>query len=282
MNLLHITDVHFGPYHWAVDDDLVLERLNAFNADIVLNTGDMTSDSLQVEFQQMHAFLSKLRCPNVVSILGNHDKYSKRSHEMFREYIYDGQFIQPKDKSKIKKDKVFFSPVNMRLTDYFTEVNFLRKFEVNGETVLFVCVDTTLFQNDEGFVEEQILASLKEEVANTKHDRLLMLTHHPILDSDEDPLINTKRMTDFALDIGIEATFCGHTHELEMVELSNIIEGKSFRQFMIGSLSSVNIHRESNMFCTYENFGTPDEVITVIRMLPTENGVEFVETIVGR
>ncbi len=282
MNLLHITDVHFGPYHWAVDDDLVLERLNAFNADIVLNTGDMTSDSLQVEFQQMQAFLSKLRCPNVVSILGNHDKYSKRSHEMFREYIYDGQFIQPKDKTKIKKDKVFFSPVNMRLADYFTEVNFLRKFEVNGETVLFVCVDTTLFQNDEGFVEEQILASLKDEVAYTKHDRLLMLTHHPILDSDEDPLINTKRMTDFALDIGIEATFCGHTHELEIVELSNIIEGKSFRQFMIGSLSSVNIHRESNMFCTYENFGTPDEVITVIRMLPTENGVEFVETIVGR
>jgi len=67
-----------------------------------------------------------------------------------------------------------------------------------------------------------------------------------------------------------------------MVELSNLIEGKGFRQFMIGSLSSVNIHRESNMFCTYENFGTPDEVITVIRMFPTESGVEFVETIVGR
>ena len=48
MNLLHITDIHFGPYHWAVDDELVLARLNAFDADIVLNTGDMTSDSLQV------------------------------------------------------------------------------------------------------------------------------------------------------------------------------------------------------------------------------------------
>ena len=281
MNLLHITDIHFGPYHWAVDDELVLARLNAFDADIVLNTGDMTSDSLQVEFQQMQGFLSKLECTNVVSILGNHDKYSKRSHEMFREYIYDGQFIQPKDKAKIKKDKVFFSPINMRIGDYFTDVNFLRRFEVNGEIVLFVCIDTTLFQSDFGFVEEQILASIKDEIAATKYDRLLMLTHHPILDSDEDPLINTKRMTDFALDIGIEASFCGHTHELEIVELSNIIEGKKFRQFMIGSLCSVNIHRESNMFCTYENFGTPDEVITIVRMFPTDDGVEFVETKLG-
>jgi len=281
MNLLHITDIHFGPYHWAVDDNLVLERLNAFDADIVLNTGDLTSDSLQVEFQQVQSFLAKLECPNVVSILGNHDKYSKRSHEMFREYIYDGQFVQPKDKSKIQKDKLFFSPINMRIGDYFTDVNFLRTFEINGETVLIVCVDTTLFQSDFGFVEEQILASLKDEIAATKHDRLLMLTHHPILDSDEDPLINTKRMTDFALDIGIEASFCGHTHELEIVELSNIVVGKKFRQFMIGSLSSVNIHRESNMFCTYENFGTPDEVITITRMFPTDSGVEFVETKLG-
>ena len=52
MNILHITDLHFGPYHWAADDSLVLDRLNAFNADIVFNTGDMTSDSLPEEFEQ--------------------------------------------------------------------------------------------------------------------------------------------------------------------------------------------------------------------------------------
>ena len=282
MNLLHITDIHFGPFHWAADDGLVLERLNAFNADIVLNTGDMTSDSLQVEFQEMQSFMSRLNCPNVVSILGNHDKYSKRSHEMFREYIYDGQFVRPKDVTKIKKDKVFFSHINMRLNDYFTEVNYLRTFEINGQTVLIVCIDTNLFQNDEGFVEEQILESLKDEIASVKYDRLLMLSHHPILASDEDPLINTKRATDFALDIDVEATFCGHTHELEIVELSDILRGKKFRQFMCGSLSSVNIHRESNMFCTYENFGTLDEVITITRMSPNEDGIEFVETVVGR
>ena len=105
-----------------------------------------------------------------------------------------------------------------------------------------------------------------------------MPTHHPILASDEYPLINTKRMTAVASDIGIEASFCGHTHELEIVELTNIIVATGFRQFMIGSLSSVNIHRESNMFCTYENFGTPEEVITMVRMSSNGGGAEFVET----
>jgi hypothetical protein len=36
------------------------------------------------------------------------------------------------------------------------------------------------------------------------------------------------------------------------------------------------------MFCTYENFGTPAEVITVTRMTPTVDGLEFSETVVGR
>jgi hypothetical protein len=34
MNILPISDLHFGPYHWAVND-LVVELLNAFYADIV-------------------------------------------------------------------------------------------------------------------------------------------------------------------------------------------------------------------------------------------------------
>ena len=73
MNILHISDIHFGPYHWRGDDAAVLRRLNAFPADIVLNTGDSTSDSLEVEFQQVENFLAQLTCPNVISIMGNHE-----------------------------------------------------------------------------------------------------------------------------------------------------------------------------------------------------------------
>ena len=281
MNILHISDLHFGPYHWAADDNIVLDRLNTFAADIVLNTGDMTSDSLQVEFQEAQAFLSRLKCQNVVSILGNHDKYSKRSHEMFRTYIYDGKFIEPKDPSTVKKKKIFISPATARLNDYFTDVNYLRIFEVAGEQILIVCVDTNLFQSDCGYVDWQILAALKDEMSKLTYDRALLLAHHSVLSTDEDPLINSKRLTDFILDQNIEATFCGHTHELDILQVSDVIGGGNYRQFMCGSLSSVNIPRDKNMFCTYENFGASDEIFTVTRIVPSGDRIEFIETKLG-
>ncbi len=281
MNLLHISDLHFGPYHWAANDSIVLERLNGFAADIVLNTGDMTSDSLQGEFQEAQAFLEKLTCRNVVSILGNHDKYSKRSHEMFATHIYSGPFVEPKDPSKSKKRKVFIDPATARLDNYYTEVNYLREFNVGGEDILIVCVDTNLFQNDSGKVEIQVLEALADAMSGLTYDRALMLAHHSVLSTDEDPLINSKRLTDFILAQGIEATFCGHTHELDILQVSDVINGGQYRQFMCGSLSSVNIPRDRNMFCTYENFGTSAEVITVTRMKSTDDGIEFTETVLG-
>ncbi|NRA19271.1 MAG: metallophosphoesterase [Oceanospirillaceae bacterium] len=281
MNLLHISDIHFGPYHWNADDSLLVTRLNQFNADIILNTGDLTSDSLPEEFQQMQSFLSQLNCPNIVSILGNHDKYSKRSHELFRTYIYDGDFIEPKYPDKVKKAKVYIDSKTINLDIHFSEINYFRSFDINGEKVLLICVDSTKFQDDFGYMEEQIIAAMSDELGKNTYQRKLLLTHHSILATDNDPLINSKRLSDFVLDHDIEAVFCGHTHELDIVSLSDLIRGRQFRQFMCGSLSSQNIAREANMFCTYENFGTAQEIITITRIYPSENGMEFVDTVIG-
>ena len=280
MNLLHISDIHFGPYHWNADDSLLLERLNQCRADIVLNTGDLTSDSLPEEFQQMQTFLSQLHCPNIVSIMGNHDKYSKRSHELFRQYIYDGDFIEPKDPQLVKKAKVYIDSNTINLDIHFSEINYLRSFEIAGEKVLVICVDSTKFQDDFGYMEEQIIAALSDEIGKSDYDRKLLLSHHSVLATDNDPLINSKRLSDFVLEHNIEAVFCGHTHELDIVQLSDLIRGTKFRQFMCGSLSSQNIARERNMFCTYENFGTAQEIITITRIYPNAQGMEFVDTII--
>ncbi len=282
MNILHITDLHFGPRHWHGDDNLLLERLNAFNADIVLNTGDNTSDSLPEEYREAGEFLSKLKCRNIFSIIGNHDKFSMRALEMFRKCIYDGEFIHPKDPSKVQKPKLFINSAMSNLEDNFTEVNYLRMMEIDGERVLFVCIDTNLCQKHDGFVEPQILEALRDEMSKLTYDRVLMLSHHSLLATDECPLINSKQVTDFILETGIEATFCGHTHKLDIVEVSDLVRGKKFRQFMCGTLSAKGSGTEGNMFCTYENFGTSDEVITITRVYPTDGGLEFVETVLDR
>jgi 3',5'-cyclic AMP phosphodiesterase CpdA len=50
VNILHLSDLHFGPRHWEGDDQILLEKINSFKADIVINTGDSTTDGLEDEY----------------------------------------------------------------------------------------------------------------------------------------------------------------------------------------------------------------------------------------
>ena len=82
MNILHISDMHFGPRHWDGDDQILLEKINSFDADIVINTGDNTTDGMEDECADAGRFLKAITCKNVISTLGNHDKRNVRSHEL--------------------------------------------------------------------------------------------------------------------------------------------------------------------------------------------------------
>ncbi len=280
MKIIHITDFHFGPYQWEGNNEVLLKRLNAFEADLVFNTGDMTTDSLEDEFQQSGDFLGKIECGNIVSILGNHDKFSRRSHDFFRKYIYNGQFIEPKDKSKIKKRRVYMNEDILTLDGYFYEANFVRSFDINGEKIMVVALDTCVMHQHHGFMEEEILHAISDIIKATPHDRILMLTHHSVLTSDASPLGNSKRITDFIREHAIEAIFCGHTHEIELVEVKDIVHGGSYRHFMCGTMSSRTGKREANMYCSYENFGAEDEKITITRMYPEGDSIKFVDTVI--
>jgi len=73
MNILHISDLHFGPRHWEGDDQILLEKINSYNADIVINTGDNTTDGLEDEYAEAGRFLKAITCEHVISTIGNHD-----------------------------------------------------------------------------------------------------------------------------------------------------------------------------------------------------------------
>ncbi len=277
MKIIHITDMHFGPYHWSANNDVILEHINDFGADLIINTGDMTTDSLEDEFQQAHDFLNKIQCNNIISILGNHDKSSKRSHEFFRKYIYDGKFIEP-DKSKIKKPNFYLNKKTVNIDNVLYDANYVRSFHINDKKVLFLALDTCLMNKHYGFMEEEVLHSMSDIIKSTPHDLILMCTHHSILTADNLPLTNSKRITDFMLEHNIKANFCGHTHEMDMVEIKDIVRGGSYRQFMCSTMSGKMVEREDNMYCTYENFGESNEKITILRMYPNEENIRFEET----
>ena len=80
MNILHISDLHFGPRHWERDVQVLLAKINSYDADIVLNTGDNTTDGLETEYIKAGRFLKAIKCKNVISTIG---KFVTRKSSLF-------------------------------------------------------------------------------------------------------------------------------------------------------------------------------------------------------
>jgi len=64
MNILHLSDLHFGPRHWDGDDEILLEKINSYPADVVIDTGDTTTDGRECEYAEVRRckiFIIRLR-----------------------------------------------------------------------------------------------------------------------------------------------------------------------------------------------------------------------------
>lgn len=278
MNIIHISDLHFGPYHWKRNDEDLLEKINSYNSDIVINTGDMTSDSLETEYIEAKEFLRQITCKHLISVIGNHDKRGKRAPEFFKEYITNPDVIYPHDKNKIKKSKLFIDRKTVYLKDYFTDINYLKIIEIGKKIVLIICIDSNVPNSDDGFVEESILEAISLKMGSLKYDTALLLIHHSILGTNEWPLINSQRVIDFVNKHKIEYVFCGHTHEMDLRQSCDLYHHHQFTQFMCGSTSSIAVSREEgNTFIYYNNTGEDNFHVYLIRIFVEHNHLEFIE-----
>ncbi|MDM8162052.1 metallophosphoesterase [Labilibaculum sp. K2S] len=277
MNILHISDLHFGPRHWDGNDQLLLEKINSFDADIVINTGDNTTDGLESEYAQAGNFLKEIRCENIISTLGNHDKRNMRSHELFHEYIDDSKIITISKKIKTSKKHLFLNLEITKLNDHFTDINFVKSIEIKGKKVLVISIDSNELYNDDGYVEEKVLNAVTKSIKQEKYDIPLLLTHYSVLGTDECPLKNSATLIDFVQKHKIKHVFCGHTHELELMRTNDLYYGHQFDQYMCGTLSSRNHPKDDNMFLYYENLGTNDMHLYVIRVFPHGDILNFKE-----
>ena len=277
MNILHISDLHFGPRHWEGDDNLLLKKLNSYDADIVINTGDSTTDGLEDEYAEAGRFLNAINCKNVISIIGNHDKRNMRAHELFREYVYNPEIIYLPDNAKTSKKHLFLNRKIAKVHDNFTDINFIKPISIDGKSVLIINIDVNELYSDDGFVEESILDAVSEKINQTEYDLPLLLIHHSLLGTDEAPLENSSRLINFINKHKIENVFCGHTHELELRKTTDLYHGHSFTQFMCGTLSSSNHAHDDNMFLYYEDFGSDNMHLYLVRIFPEEGMLRFKE-----
>ena len=275
MNVLHISDMHFGPRHWDGNDQLLLKKINSFDADIVINTGDNTTDGLESEWADAGRFLKGIKCKNVISTLGNHDKRNMRSHELFHEYIDNSEIITISKTIKTEKNRLFINPISTKVDEYFTDINFVRSIKIKGKKILVISIDTTELYSDDGYVEKKVLKAISKVIKKVDYDIPLLLTHYSILGTDECPLKNSAALINFVQKHKIEYVFCGHTHELELMRTNDLYHGHIFNHFMCGTVSSRNVPNDGNMFLYYENLGTKDMHLHLIRIFPEESKLHF-------
>lgn len=273
--------MHFGPRHWLGKSELLLEKLNSYATNIVINTGDNTTDALENEFEAAGNFLKSIDCQHIVSIPGNHDKRNMRSADYFRQYIDDTEVIRPLNRDNCRKNNIFLDGNTNDIKEHFTDVNFLKNITINGESVLIVCLDTSTLYEDKGFVDSEMLRTLSHAVSKANYDRIILLNHHSILDTDSDPLLNSRIVVEFVRENNIEHVFCGHTHQLSIMRSTDLYHKHSFTQYKNGSLSSTNTPNDTNMFLYYKNFGTEAMDIHVVRAIVESECLKFKEEIIA-
>jgi 3',5'-cyclic AMP phosphodiesterase CpdA len=277
MNILHISDLHFGPWHWKGDNELLLAKLNSYSSDLVINTGDSTSDGLEAEFKAARGFLEGLRCPHRISLIGNHDKRVPAGPALFREYLGGGEFISPLRPADCHKPNIFLEPAGPDAEGDFTDLNFIKRVKVGAETLVLIGLDSTEMARDNGVVDLEMLRSVAQRVGGRAGERIVLLIHHSILDSDSDPLFNSWRVIDFVRQLGIEHVFCGHTHKLALMRSTDLVHRHTFAQYKNGSLTSSQTPYDSNMFLFFENFAASDMVIHVVRPIVDGGRLRFEE-----
>jgi 3',5'-cyclic AMP phosphodiesterase CpdA len=273
--------MHFGPRHWQGSSELLLKKLNSYAADIVINTGDNTTDALESEFEAAGKFLDSIDCEHIVSISGNHDKRNMRSAEYFRQYIDDIEVIRPLDREKCGKKNIFLDANANGLTEHFTDINFLKNITIDGVSILVVCLDSSELYEDNGLVDKEMLRTVSQAIDKASYDRIILLNHHSILDTDSDPLFNSRIVIEFVIENNIEHVFCGHTHQLSVMSSTDLYHKHSFTQYKNGSLSSINTPHDTNMFLYYENFGSEEMVIHVVRVIVEGQSLKFEEELIS-
>lgn len=280
MNILQISDLHFGTRHWDGNNKMLLDKINSYPADLVINTGDNTTDGLENEYQEAGLFLKGITCENVISIIGNHDKRNMRSHEYFRKYIDHDEIILPSRPELTTKKNIYLRRDISKTTNYFTDLNYVKLLTIDGMTVLVICIDSNILYEDDGFVEEEILKSISRKISRLKYDKSMMLIHHSILTMDSEPLQNSFHVTDFVREHKIEDVFCGHTHRLDLRKSIDLRYNSSFTQYMVGSLSTSNLMGNDNQFLYLENWGTSEMGIHFIRILFKDGIMSFTEELI--
>lgn len=74
LRIVHMSDLHIGSYYFVPDLlEKTIQETNDIKPELVIVTGDLTSEGFVHEFKKASDYLGRIECEQIVVIPGNHD-----------------------------------------------------------------------------------------------------------------------------------------------------------------------------------------------------------------
>lgn len=191
LNLLQISDLHFGPPYVAGVGDALLKQARELPIDAIVVNGDLTQRATAEQFQQAKAFIDAL--PNVpyVVIPGNHDvplyRVWERLWDPYRQY-------------------------QRHISEDLNQV-----LRVEGATIVALNSAAPRRAITNGRIRPSQLELCGREFANSSPDdlRIVVVHHHfaPPPDYDRSPVMpGARRALDYFQSQDVDMILGGHLH----------------------------------------------------------------------
>lgn len=191
MNILHISDLHFGPPYVPAVGEALIRIAGQLEADVTVVAGDLTQRAKRQQFADAKEFLDRLPKRPTVVIPGNHDVPLYRLRERFTDpYRLYREYISPDLNMVLKTDEAVMVGLNSTAP---------RSAISNGR------------------LHHSKLEYCREAFENAPPDvaRIVIAHHHfaPAPDYLHDQTMpKAKRAMNLFVDLGVELILGGHLH----------------------------------------------------------------------
>jgi 3',5'-cyclic AMP phosphodiesterase CpdA len=123
MKIIQVSDLHVsGSYFVPEWGDLVVDRINSINPDLLIISGDITDDGHMFEYEKAVEFVNRFKVKNRFMVPGNHDArnegyklFEEQFGDRFPVFENDQIFIQGFDSSAPDTDEGHIGRENYKL-----------------------------------------------------------------------------------------------------------------------------------------------------------------------
>lgn len=107
LTLLHMSDLHFGPYYVPRAGEALVRMAHELAPDIIVNSGDFTQRARREQFEDAWRFMARLPDVPTAVVPGNHDVPLYRIFErLFSPHRLYREFISPDLDAVLRADKL--------------------------------------------------------------------------------------------------------------------------------------------------------------------------------